>query len=364
MRTRTFVFASFLPSLIVFGCATAENGGGTLGGGKHDSATLDEGFDVIAPGDDSSTTTDSGTHPGDSSTGKDTGHTGTDTGGPSIDTGTPPPFDSGTPIDTGTVGSDTGTGPEGGPSQGGTTGKLCTTSTDCDVLGDGVQGCTSDVGFSTGTLYPTPVCIGTTCTPDPTGASIAFCDGLDGICLPVTGGGICLPTCTFTSTTSPTGCRGKDACNVYGWDAASDPTGYGYCFGGCTADADCIAGGSCQTETGLCVTSKVSYTKSVGTACTSTDASATPPACDCLYSTTTNKGYCTQFCIFGGTPSCGTGYSCDTLLPSSGTTIFSGSPTSLAGSCLKNCTTDSDCTAINSTCKQSAGVASKTCQPF
>jgi hypothetical protein len=180
----------------------------------------------------------------------------------------------------------------------------------------------------------------------------------------VTGGGICLPTCTFSSTSSPTGCRGKDACNVYGWDAASDPTGYGYCFGGCVADADCIAGGSCQKETGLCVTSKTTYSKSVGTACTSADATSTPAKCNCLYSTTTGAGYCTQFCIFGGTPSCGSGYSCDTLLPSSGTTIFTGSPSGLAGSCLKDCTTDSDCTALNSTCKQSAGVGSKTCQPF
>src|SRR5437667_355013 len=138
-----------------------------------------------------------------------------------------------TGTDTGTIVTDTGGGgPEGGPSQGGTTGSPCTTTTDCDKLGDAVQGCSSDVGFTLGTLYPTPVCIGTTCTPDTSGA-IGFCDGLLGICLPVTGGGICLPTCTFTSTSAPTGCRGKDACNVYGWDSASDPKGYGYCFGGC-----------------------------------------------------------------------------------------------------------------------------------
>jgi hypothetical protein len=364
MRTRTFLFASSVPWLVVFGCATAENNGGALGG-KHD-ASLDEGFDVLAPPDDVTPTTDSGVHPSDTGHGgTDTGHGGTDTGHGGIDTGTPPPFDTGTTgTDTGTIGTDTGGGLEGGPSQGGTTGTLCSTSTDCDVLHDGVQGCTSD-SFTSGTLYPTPVCIGRSCTPDPTGASIVFCDGTLGVCLPVTSGGICLPACTFSSTSSPTGCRGKDACDVYGWTTSTtDPTGYGYCFGGCAADSDCIAGGVCQTETGLCVTSKVTYTKSLGTACTSTDATSTPAACNCLYSTTTNKGYCTQYCIFGGTPSCSSGYTCDTLLPSSGTTIFSGSPSGLAGSCLKNCTTDADCTAINSTCKQSAGVSSKTCQPF
>lgn len=354
MRARLlFAFAPVTFGVALAGCATAGDAGAPTVG-RHDSS-VDIGFDV-GPIDDAPI--DTTVTPGDSGTKKDSGTTTTDSGTVTTDSGAVTTDSGSVTTDSGTVTTDTGSPFEGGTSQGGTTGKPCTSDGTCDVLGDGVQKCSSTIGFTLGKLYPDPVCIGKTCTPDPTGASIVFCDGLAGVCLASGTSGICLPTCNFDSTTSPTGCVGKDACNAYGWTTASPAKGVGYCFGGCKVDGDC-SGGKCQTETGLCVTTKLSYSKSIGAACTSADATA-PAKCNCLYNTTASAGYCTETCTFGSS-SCPSGYTCDTLLP---TTYFTGSPSGLQGFCLKTCTGASDCTGLSSTCKQSAGVSSKTCQPF
>ena len=370
MRTTHFALASLLACALGFpvGCATADNGSTYLG--SKDAAGGGDGpsgVDVGAPGKDS------GAPPTDSGI-LDSAKPPVDTGAPPLDSGTPPPTDTGAPpVDSGTPPpTDTGTSPpvdsgtppaDGGTSQGGTTGQACSKSTDCDVLRNGVQKCTADT-FAPDTIYPTPVCIGTTCPlPDP--SKVTYCDGTAGFCLASGTSNICLPACVFgDSTAPPTGCIGHDVCNFYAYTAT--PTGFGYCFGGCTTDGDC-ASGICQTETGLCLKATVTYSLTIGTACTQADAgSATAAAkCDCLYATSSGKGYCSQFCTMGGA-SCPSGFTCDASLPKvdpvSKTPLFSSAPTGLAGSCLKNCAVDSDCTALGGYCEQMAGTAHKTCQ--
>jgi hypothetical protein len=327
-------------------------------GGDEDTGTVPDD-DTGTPGDSSMPSDDTGTEPVD-----DTGTSPIDTGTSPIDTGTSPidtgtsPIDTGTPIDSGTTG---------------TTGTACSSDATCDPLGTGDFICSKGAfGATTGgnDLYPTNVCIGISCDPGD-GTSIMGCDSDAGVCLASGTSGICLGACSFDdSTTAPTGCVGKDACNVYGWgaDSTGKTIGVGYCFGGCKADADCGSGQACQKEEGLCVASatKVTYTKSVGTACTDADSTSTPAKCNCLYATASKKGYCSQFCTMGSSGDCPTGYSCDAQLPKtkvlSTDTVFTAAPTGMAGYCLKNCTTDADCTAINGYCDQTAGVASKTCQ--
>jgi hypothetical protein len=193
------------------------------------------------------------------------------------------------------------------------------------------------------------------------------CGADKGVCLQAGTTGLCLPKCDFDdSTTAPTGCLGKDYCNPYGFgtDATtSKPIGVGYCFGGCKVDADCAIGQRCQTEDGLCVTTKVTYTKTLGTACTDADSTA-PAKCNCLYATSSKKGYCSQTCRMGMSGDCPTGYACDALLPKTkvltSDVVFTKAATGLAGYCLKTCTTDADCT--NGYCDENAGVGAKTCQ--
>ncbi|GAC1560438.1 MAG: hypothetical protein NVS3B10_18720 [Polyangiales bacterium] len=288
------------------------------------------------------------------------GGVGTDTGGnPGTDTG--PRADSGSRevsvLDTGPAG-------DGSVAAENTTGNKCAANAECDPLGTGDDKCSNGL-FKSGTLYPTPVCIGVTCDPG-AGTTIMACDNNKGVCLSTGSGGICLPVCGFdNSTAAPTGCQGKDGCNVYGWgkDATSGKlNGVGYCFGGCSADADCTGGDKCQKESGLCVKAPIAYTKAVGDACLNTDAGKT---CECLYSNKTNKGYCSQACQVGTAGVCGTGYSCSALLPkvdTSGAALFSKSPAGISGYCMKNCATDADCTALNGTCQDTTD--GKVCSPF
>ena len=187
------------------------------------------------------------------------------------------------------------------------------------------------------------------------------------MCLSTSSGGICLPVCEFgDSAAAPTGCIGKNKCNVYGWgkDDAGKLVAVGYCFGGCMADADCPTGNKCQKEDGLCVKAPATYTKTPGTACTDADAKA-PAKCNCLYTTADKAGYCANTCYFGES-TCGTGFTCDTGLPKNklfaDDTVFTAAPKGLAGYCLKNCASDADCTGLNAYCGETAGTGQKTCQ--
>jgi hypothetical protein len=247
-----------------------------------------------------------------------------------------------------------------------TTGLTCMSDDDCDKMACGVNICTEGA-FGGDSLYPSNTCIGRECDPG-AGTTIEGCDGDTGVCLPITGGGICLPVCEFKdSAAPPTGCIGKNACNVYGWGKAMDMStiGIGYCFGGCKIDTDCPTGNKCQKEDGLCKKTLDVYTKTVGQACTDVDAKD-PAKCNCQYTTAEKMGYCTQVCRFGESGVCGTGFSCDVGLPKTklmdDDTVFTAVPAGMQGNCLKNCTTDADCAGLNAHCDENAGMAGqKTC---
>lgn len=286
---------------------------------------------------------------------------GLDTGGgdsPGVDSKT----DSNKPdIKTDTSGGDTTTPGEN------TVGKTCSADTECDPLGTGDNVCATNYN-------PTPVCWGKTCDPG-TGTSIVACDNSDGVdrgvCLKTSSGGICLPACKFDDTgAAPTGCQGKDACFVYGWSTKAPITGVGYCFGGCFSDADC-GKLKCQTEEGICQSTLKTFAKKPGDACTYKTGAGAVQDCNCFAASATNMGYCTQFCEIGDTAhACPTGLKCSAVLPTkcaSGTSIFTKSPSGIAGNCLKPCTADADCkdstgASLSSTCKDTTD--GKFCLPF
>lgn len=248
----------------------------------------------------------------------------------------------------------------------GTTGSRCASDDDCN-RGGVVPNVCSKGGFSGNALYPTPICISTECDPGEDIEGFLTCDDGTGICLSAGLGGVCLPDCSFgDSTDAPVGCVGKNKCNLLAWGRDSDgrATGLGYCFGGCTTDADCPVGNDCQVEEGLCVKSVIAYTKTPGTPCTEADARA-PATCNCVYSRSRRAGYCVDVCYFGET-TCDPGFTCDVGLPASpirdNDVVFAVVPRGLAGYCLKDCATDADCEGLSAYCEQTAGTGRKTCQ--
>jgi len=70
------------------------------------------------------------------------------------------------------------------------------------------------------------------------------------------------------------------------------------------------------------------------------------------------EGYCSRVCRMGES-SCPTGYTCDAGLPKTMLTA----PLGLQGNCLRDCTTDADCTTLASYCEEMGGTGRKTCQP-
>jgi hypothetical protein len=259
----------------------------------------------------------------------------------------------------------------------GTTGKACTTNADCKGAGanaPGINRCTTSVLFNSGELYPSGVCLmPAPCDPcggtSPCDNFIHGCDGVGasapGICLPLqAGGGVCLPACVFAGDgTAPSGCVGKDTCLPYGF--GSNPVqGVGYCFGGCTADTDCVTGEKCETTTGLCKKVVTPPTKNIGDPCTMADANATTPPCNCIYNTKTTVGFCTQVCTVGGT-GCPSGWFCEAQEPKSLTGSndaslpgFTTQNTGLGGFCVPSCQvdggamgTDSGACPTNTTCQ-------------
>jgi len=248
----------------------------------------------------------------------------------------------------------------------GTVGMPCTLSTDCEPPGGPGASICSKTAFGVGPLWPTPVCILMRCDPVGSGnGGIRYCDGppndptSPGICLPTTSPpqvnmGTCLPRCEFAvDGGAPTGCQGKNACNLVGAIsiATGSVVGEGYCFGGCTTNSDCPSGSQCQVDEGTCVTTLYARTKMIGQACGSADLASTSNACFCDYSAATNQGYCTQSCIVGGPP-CPSGYLCDTgeTAQISGLAMDGGAlpgfavqNTGMAGICRASCQTGAAC---------------------
>jgi hypothetical protein len=246
-------------------------------------------------------------------------------------------------------------------------GKSCSTDDDCDVTFSGINRCTGSLYtaggltplFEAGTIYPTPVCFGLSCTLG-TGTGPTMCDGGMGVCVAVTGGAYCFPYCTFDDTGAAVkGCNGKDACRAYRWSTSPSgkTTGVGVCFGGCVTDSDCTKGDHCQLETSLCVKATVTYVKKVGDACDKSDTLAKPPTCDCIYSAT-GVGYCTRTCRVA-VDACPAGFTCDPQLAKSD---FATAPSGIWGWCLRNCASDADCTGLGAKCLESASIGRKTCQ--
>jgi hypothetical protein len=305
-------------------------------------------------------------------------------------------------------GSDIDTGLGGGGDDGGdavattpydgTTGNPCTMDSQCKGTGAGAPGinkCTTDANiFTLGELFPTGVCIVPPQVPcDPCGGKtpcdnfIHGCDGPDGpsapgVCLPRSnpakvGDGICLPACAFKGDGSmPAGCQGKDACNAIAFDPTqTPPVGIGYCFGGCTADTDCVTGEKCDTTTGLCVKTVTPPTKNLGDGCNMMEANMMPPPCNCVYGTLSGLGFCTLFCTVGGSQ-CPSGWVCDaqeptTLIGPNDASVpgFMTQNTGLAGFCVPQCgvdggtiATDSGTCPTNTTC-QTGSATGPVCVP-
>jgi len=121
-------------------------------------------------------------------------------------------------------------------------------------------------------------------------------------------------------------------------------TGAGYCWGGCTQDADCQNGQKCQTDRGECVEGVTPPTKTFGEACVASDLNT--GACNCLYGTS-NTGYCSSMCIEGG-PACPQGSVCDTL--EARTYGYSTANTGMGGYCAIACGADAGVCPSTSTC--------------
>lgn len=293
-----------------------------------------------------------------------------------------------------------------------TVGKECTSTADCKVAGSKNDNACSKGGFTDGDLLGSPVCIQPNCTQG-AGGTIAdlLCDDQTGLCLPTGGSdtmGICLPFCSFDSTTVSDKCAGGNKCNIayLGTDTMTmKASAIGFCFGACTIDTDCkgTAGQKCQAEDGLCVNADkyapnttsvpplVAYT-AAGTFC-KRPAGTAPNTCNCNYvgnhadggiSADADKGLCTHACITGaaGDAVCNTaaaGWKCTAKLPlvdDKAAALFSGQPDDVGGTCALPCATDADCTTLGTSstlltllkCRSFAGAggvaaAGKFCDP-
>jgi hypothetical protein len=229
----------------------------------------------------------------------------------------------------------------------GVVGKACTTDKDCATANGPNLAVCSNGAFQGEEFYPTAVCILPSCSPVSDKQSIHFCDGPDnptspGLCVPSGGSSLCVPKCTYDkSGGAPQGCVGKDACNAYPITASA---GVGYCFGGCTQDADCQDGQKCQTDRGWCLPGVTPPTKSLGAACTDKDNSAL--VCNCLYGTA-NTGYCSEHCTIGGA-ACPSGYTCDSL--ELRLTGYTTPNVGMAGYCTIDCAADAGACPSTATC--------------
>lgn len=237
--------------------------------------------------------------------------------------------------------------------------KPCTASAECDPTGAKVGICSNSY-FPPDSLDPSPVCMALACESGAAGINKPCGLGGAGLCVGGGTAGRCLPGCSFGSTGAATGCVGKNACRQYTWERVSGTVkGLGYCTGGCAADADCSAGQKCQKEDGYCVSTLVTYTKTLGATCTSSS------ECPCKLNGSTGLGYCVKFCKTGdATATCPSGFTCDPNLPASDATgaLFSGVATGMSGTCYKNCTSDTECTPLGGHCEANTATGVKVCQ--
>ncbi len=230
----------------------------------------------------------------------------------------------------------------------GTVGKACSSDGDCaSPNGPNIARCSSSV-FAPQDFYPTPVCVLPSCSPVSDSSGLHFCDGPDtptspGICVTNgSTGGICVPKCNYDkSGSAPTGCQAHDSCFAF---VSAAESGVGYCWAGCTQDADCKNGQKCQTDRGWCVQGVLPPTKAIGAACTQSDTNA--GVCNCLYGT--NKtGYCSSVCTIGGSQ-CPNGYVCDSL--EERLYGYTTPNTGMGGYCAVGCSSDAGVCPSSSVC--------------
>lgn len=231
-----------------------------------------------------------------------------------------------------------------------TVGNTCALDTECERVPPVDKICTLK-GFASGSINPTPVCIGVSCLLGST------CDGARGLCVL---GGACMPRCAFQSNGVRVACAGKNVCNLHKVEGGGPAPfiGVGYCYRGCRADVDCPVGEGCQVETGECVVAKVAFPKAPGAACTAGEDGV---SCRCLTGNG-GKGYCASFCVTG--EACTPGFHCTANLPAP---QFTAEPKGLAGSCLQECgvdggVNDAECASLGATCKSVVG-GKRVCVP-
>jgi hypothetical protein len=257
------------------------------------------------------------------------------------------------------------------PAEEATVGKACTSAADCkvpDTVNDNV--CSSGV-FADGDLFGSPICIQPKCTQG-SGGTIGdlLCDGEAGLCLPSGGGksGTCFPFCAFDSTKVTSACTGGNKCNVaYLGTSSGAATAIGFCFGACTADADCkgTSGSKCQVEDGLCVNADkyVTFPKTLGQACSRPAGGGSSTDCNCNVvgkfsdggtGPDADKGFCTRACVTGaaGDTACGAalaGWKCTGKLPlkdDKGAALFTAQAPDVSGTCALPCKVDADCASV------------------
>jgi hypothetical protein len=281
----------------------------------------------------------------------------------------------------------------------GTMGKACVLDSDCDTAcGSPGYLCSNDPVYMGAlgdeAVFPSPVCVPTAaCNPLANGAGqLAFCGGdaadpaSPGVCVPDTSPpeadmGTCYPQCNFKADGSAaTGCVGKDVCRFegYGWDSSGNLLGIGVCYGGCVTDADCSASGAktqhCNTLYGVCTSTVMAPTEPMGAGC---NGGGTTSPCFCASNESNNLGFCSTFCIQGGTE-CPSGWICDLSLPTTVTSAadasvsgFTQDNPGLSGFCAPACSvdggmatgTDSGACPPNATC-QAGDVGGPDCLPL
>jgi hypothetical protein len=156
--------------------------------------------------------------------------------------------------------------------------------------------------FADGPLFPTAICLQDGCQA-PAAGELALCGTTanPGLCASITSTQtICFPLCVVSAAGAVTGCLANDVCQLLG--TSEDPTTLapeliGQCQPGCTADAQCPSGSSCDTYQGNCVATVTPQTEAFGAPCDP----ATDTGCACIGPSGGSVGFCSSACVTGGT---------------------------------------------------------------